>query len=62
MPAWTQNVQTQAQVKVFILDTLWLNLPRPPFTDDDTNSLIERIYDFVLQRSVSGQPLESITA
>ena len=33
MPAWTQNSQTQAEVKVLVLDTLWQSLPRPPFTD-----------------------------
>ena len=40
MPDWTQNTATQAEVRVFILDTLWQELPRPPFTDDEpTQSL-----------------------
>ena len=30
MPDWTQNTTTQAEVRVFILDTLWQTLPRPP--------------------------------
>src|SRR5262252_2686249 len=34
MPAWTQNSQTQAEVKVLVLDSLWQNLPRPPFTEE----------------------------
>ncbi len=31
MPAWTKNSQTQAEVKVLVLDTLWQSLPRPGF-------------------------------
>lgn len=57
MQAWTQNTTTQAQVKVFILDNLWRSLPRPPFTDDDTEALAGRVYDYVWQRSVSGHDL-----
>jgi hypothetical protein len=30
MRDWTQNTSTQAEVKVFILDSLWQSLPRPP--------------------------------
>jgi type I restriction enzyme, R subunit len=54
MPAWTQNSQTQAEVKVLVLDSLWQNLPRPPFTDQETEQLAERVYDYVWQRSASG--------
>src|SRR5215475_4844779 len=53
MPAWTQNAQTQAEVKVLVLDTLWQSLPRPPFTDQETEELAERVYDYVWQRSAS---------
>ncbi len=35
MPAWTQNSATQAEVKVFILDSLYQTMPQPPYTDDD---------------------------
>jgi type I restriction enzyme R subunit len=62
MPAWTQNVQTQAQVKVFILDTLWRSLPRPPFSDQDTEALTDRIYDYVWHRSVEGPTLGAVAA
>lgn len=57
MPTWTQNTATEAQVKVFILDTLWQSLPRPPFTDDETETVSDRVYDYVWQRSVSGLEL-----
>ena len=53
MQDWTQNISTQAQVKVFILDSLWQSLPRPPFTDEETEALADRVYDYVWQRSAS---------
>jgi type I restriction enzyme R subunit len=51
---WTQNTRTQAEVKVVILDNLWQSLPRPPFTDQETETLANRVYDYVWQRSASG--------
>jgi type I restriction enzyme R subunit len=51
---WTKNTRTQAEVEVFILDNLWQNLPRPPFTDQETEALASRVYDYVWQRSASG--------
>jgi type I restriction enzyme R subunit len=54
MPDWTQNTTTQAEVKVLILDNLWTTLPRPPFSDEDTEALAARVYDHVWQRSAAG--------
>jgi type I restriction enzyme R subunit len=54
MPNWTKNTQTQADVKMFILDTLYASLPRPPFSEQETESVATRIYDFVWQRSAAG--------
>jgi type I restriction enzyme R subunit len=54
VPAWTKNSQTQAEIKVLVLDTLWQSLPRPPFTDQDAEQLADRVYDYVWQRSDSG--------
>ena len=54
MPDWTKNSATQAEVKIFILDNLWRSLPKPPYTDQDTESLAGRVYDYVWQRSASG--------
>lgn len=54
MHDWTQNTATQAEVKVFILDNLWRSLPRPPFTDEDTEVVAGRVYDHVWERSASG--------
>lgn len=57
MRNWTQNETTQAEVKVFILDNLWQSLPRPPFTDEEAETIAGRVYDFVWQRSSSGPDL-----
>ena len=57
MHDWTQNTATQAEVKIFILDNLWQSLPRPPFTEDETEEVAARVYDYVWQRSASGATL-----
>lgn len=57
MPGWLQNATTQAEVKVFILDRLYESLPRPPFTEAETEDIASRVYDYVWQRSASGQDL-----
>jgi type I restriction enzyme R subunit len=54
MQDWTQKAATQAEVKMFILDNLYGTLPRPPFTDDETEEVAGRVYDYVWQRSASG--------
>ena len=43
MHDWTQNTATQAEVQVFILDNLWQSLPRPPFTDEETEAVASRV-------------------
>ena len=60
MPGWLQNATTQAEVRVFILDRLYESLPRPPFTDAETEDVALRVYDYVWQRSASGQDLASV--
>jgi type I restriction enzyme R subunit len=57
MNDFTQNTATQAEVKMFILDNLWETLPRPPFTDEETEQLAAKAYDYVWQRSASGHGL-----
>lgn len=57
MNDFTQNTTTQAEVKIFILDNLWQSLPRPPFTDEETEALAAKVYDYVWQRSASGHSL-----
>ncbi|MEX0880591.1 MAG: HsdR family type I site-specific deoxyribonuclease, partial [Thermoanaerobaculia bacterium] len=53
MHDWTQNAATQAEVQTFILDKLWESLPRPPFTEEETEAIAERVYDYVWERSAS---------
>ena len=57
MKDWTQKASTQAQVKVFILDNLYETLPRPPFSEAETEEIAARVYDCAWQRSASGQYL-----
>ena len=57
MQDWTQKTATQAEVKIFILDDLYRRLPRPPFTDAQTEEVAERVYDYVWQRSAYGPDL-----
>lgn len=42
---------------MIILDTLWESLPRPPFPEDDAEMLTDQVYDYVWQRTTSGQSL-----
>jgi len=58
MPDWTQKEATQAEVKIFILDDLYRSLPRPPFTETETEEIAEQVYEYVWQRS-SGQDAQS---
>jgi type I restriction enzyme R subunit len=55
MPNWTKNSSTQADVRIFILDNLYQSLPRPPFSDEETDGLAERLYGFVFQQSERGE-------
>jgi len=57
MHDWTKNTATQAEVKVFILDNLWEALPRPPFSDGETEEVANRVYEYVWQWSASGHDL-----
>ena len=54
---WTLKTATQAEVKVFILDNLYQSLPRPPFTEAETEEIAARVYDYIWQRSASGRDL-----
>ena len=55
MPSWTGKAATQTEVRVFILDSLYKTLPRPPFSDSKTEKIAGRVYDYVWQQSASGR-------
>jgi type I restriction enzyme R subunit len=57
MPEWIENTQTQAEVRVRILDSLWETLPRPPFTDELAEQAAGRVYDYVWGQSAGGEDL-----
>jgi type I restriction enzyme R subunit len=54
MEQWTRNAQTQAEVETFILDNLYGALPRPPFTEEETQKVAARVYEYIWQRSSGG--------
>ena len=55
MPEWLRNATTQAEVKVFILDRLYEALPRPPFTELETEEIAARVYNHVWQQSAAAK-------
>ena len=54
MPDWTQKTTTRAEVEVFILDVLYDVLPRPAYSDNETEAIASLIYNHVWQQSMSG--------
>ena len=58
MRDWTQRETTRAEVRIFVLDNLYRALPRPPYTDKETENIAERVYDYVWQRSAGGHGLD----
>ena len=51
---WTQKEQTQAEVKVFILDHMFQALPSPPFTEAQKEAAADRAYRHIWQQCASG--------
>ena len=49
-----EKEQTKAEVQVFILDQLHVNMPTPPFTGDDVAVAADRVYEHVWQRAARG--------
>jgi type I restriction enzyme R subunit len=51
---WTEKEQTQAEVEVLILDSIYQSLPTPPFSDIEKETIAKNVYQHVWQQSVSG--------
>jgi len=51
---WTEKEQTQAEVKVCILDHLFLVLPSPPFSEMEKQAVAQQVYLHVWQQSTAG--------
>lgn len=54
MEHWTRNAQTQAEVEASLIDWIYESLPRPPYTDEETQKLARRVYEYVWQKSEAG--------
>jgi len=54
---WTDKEQTQGEVETFILDHVFLNLPSPPFTEEEKQDVAKRVYQHIWQQSVAPQPI-----
>ncbi|MEO6162869.1 MAG: type I restriction enzyme endonuclease domain-containing protein, partial [Candidatus Binatia bacterium] len=51
---WTEKEQTQAEVEVLISDHVFFELPSPPFTDYEKQTVAKQVYQHVWQQSASG--------
>ena len=51
---WTEKEQTQAEVETFILDYVYQELPTPPFSDDEKQTIAKLAYEHVWQQSAGG--------
>ena len=50
-----EKEQTKADVEVFILDEIYANLPTPPFTVEEKETVAAEVYAHVWQQAVSGE-------
>ena len=49
-----EKEQTKAEVEVFVLDQIHLNLPTPPFTEEEKKAAANEVYEHVWQRAIRG--------
>jgi len=52
---WTEKEQTQADIEVLILNSLFTALPTPPFTEAEKTAAAGRVYRHVWSLSENGQ-------
>ena len=50
-----EKEQTKAEVKVFILDEVFANLPTPPFSAKEKEKVADNVYDHIWQQAVNGE-------
>ncbi len=50
-----EKEQTKADVKVFILNKVYSNLPTPPFTEPEKETVADNVYQHIWQQAVSGE-------
>ena len=49
-----EKEQTKAEIEVFILDTVFAELPTPPFTAEEKTAVAAEIHGHVWQQAVNG--------
>ena len=49
-----EKEQTKGEVETLILDHVYMNLPTPPFTDNDKKLVAENVYAHIWQQAVNG--------
>ena len=50
-----EKEQTKADVKVFILDEVYANLPTSPFTPEEKEAVATEVYTHVWRQAVRGE-------
>ncbi len=50
-----EKEQTKADVKIFILNKIYANLPTPPFTPEENEAVAADVYTHVWQQAVRGE-------
>jgi type I restriction enzyme R subunit len=51
---WTEKEQTKAEVETRIIDSVFVLLPTPPFTEAEKQAVATRVYQHVWQQSSAG--------
>ena len=49
-----EKEQTKADVQVFIMDEVFMNLPTPPFSEEEKNLIASNVYAHVWQQAMNG--------
>lgn len=51
---WAEKEETRAEVETLIRDSLWSQLPTPPFSEHEKETMTSRIYQHVWQQNEAG--------
>jgi type I restriction enzyme R subunit len=54
---WTAKEQTQADIKIFVIDQVFAAVPQPPYSPEEAEQMAERIYEYVFQKAAAGTSL-----
>jgi type I restriction enzyme R subunit len=54
MPEWTKNEASRADVETRVYDIVWMELPTPPYSDEEKERISQEVFNFVWQQCESG--------